>query len=152
MAKGKEWPIVTGLAISGILDSLYLLLFQTKKIEHLVCPVFDGGCEQVAASDAAFPGGVPDAIYGVAGYSAAAGTAIAIPRTSGRVQKWLAGAMIGGSLLAVGLSAYLTYAQPKKTGAWCFWCLTSAVVSSLMAPIAISGASRVLRESRQQHL
>lgn len=146
MAFGKVWPWVTGLAVGGALDSLYLLLFQTRKIDRLVCPVFGDGCEQVSGSPVAYPGGIPDAVFGVVGYSVAAAAAAAIPRTAGETRKSLAKAAIGGSVLAVGLSAYLTYAQPAKTGAWCFWCLTSAAISAVMAPLAVIGARGVLRE------
>ncbi|MBI2843276.1 MAG: vitamin K epoxide reductase family protein [Armatimonadetes bacterium] len=141
----KRWLWVLGLSIAGVLDSLYLLLFQTRKIEHLVCPIFGQGCERVASSPAAYPGGIPDAIFGVAGYGLAAVTAAAIPRTSGKVKKSLASAAVGGSIVALGLSAYLTYAQPQKTGAWCFWCLTSAAIAVVMAPLVISGARGILR-------
>lgn len=146
MADDRKWYWVTALAACGLLDSVYLLLYQTRKIKHLVCPVFNGGCEQVVGSPVAYLRGIPDAIFGVAGYATAAAVAAAIPGTRGRARKSLARAAIGGSLVAAGLSAYLTYSQPTKTGAWCFWCLTSAGLSAVMTPLAISGAREILRE------
>ena len=146
MADEREWHWVTGLAAAGAVDSLYLLLFQTGKVKHLVCPIFDGGCDQVVGSPHAFPAGIPDAAFGLAGYTAAGVAAAAIPKTSGRAKKALAKAALAGSAGAIGLSAYLTYAQPKKTGAWCSWCLLSAAISAAIAGLSISGARRILRE------
>lgn len=146
MKTDKLWHWVTGLAIAGMLDSLYLLLFQTGRLRRLVCPIFGEGCEQVVGSPAAYPGGVPDAVLGVAGYTVAAATALAIPRAVGKTKKRLATAAIAGSLAAIALSGYLTYAQPKKTGAWCFWCLASAGISAAMASVALCGAREILRE------
>jgi uncharacterized membrane protein len=146
MKNGREWSWFTRLAAFGALDSLYLLLFQTGKVKHLVCPIFGDGCEQVASSPVAYPSGIPDAVFGVAGYSTAAVASVALQNTEGRTRKTLAGAVIGGLAAAVGLSAFLTYAQPKRTGAWCFWCLASAVTSVTMAAVATSGTLKVLRD------
>ncbi len=146
--KQRVWNLTLGLAGAGLVDSLYLLLFQTGKIEHLACPVFRGGCETVASSAVAYPRGIPDAVFGVIGYSAAALTAFAIPRSGGRVRRTLAGFAVAGSIGALAISAFLTYAQPKLTGAWCFWCLSSAVISSAMAFTAIYGASIILKDSQ----
>jgi uncharacterized membrane protein len=123
-------------------------MFQTGKIEHLACPVFRGGCEVVASSPVAYPRGIPDAIFGVIGYAAAATTALAIPRTRGKTRKTLAAVAVAGSIGALGISAFLTYAQPTFAGAWCFWCLTSAFISSTMALSAIYGASAILKDSQ----
>ena len=147
MSDEKEWPWVMGLAAAGALDSLYLLLFQTGKVKRLVCPAFGSGCEQVAGSPHAFPARIPDAVFGVAGYTAAGLTAAAISRTTGEARRTLAKTALAGSAAALGLSAYLTYAQPKRTGAWCFWCLLSAVTSAAMAAVSISGARKVLRQT-----
>lgn len=146
MKGDRAWYAISGLAILGMLDSLYLLLFQTRQVEDLVCPVFGESCEQVANSPAAYRGGIPDAAFGVAGYALAALTAAAIPHTGGRARKTLAAAATCGSVGAAGLSIFLIYAQPVKTGAWCFWCLVSAGISLTMAPLAVSAARRVLRE------
>lgn len=148
MSSHKPWPLVIGLAVLGLADSIYLLLFQIRKVDKIACPVFKGGCEQVSLSPAAFPGGIPEATFGVIGYSIAALTAFAIILTKGKVKKLMAAAAIFEATFALGLSAYLTYAQPVKTGAWCFWCLTSATISVIMGTTAIIGAKKVLRNSQ----
>jgi uncharacterized membrane protein len=148
MKGDRAWYVILGLAILGMLDALYLLLYQTKKVESLVCPVFGGGCEQVASSPGSYPAGIPDAIFGVVGYALAALTAAAIPHTTGRVKRFLAAAAVIGTLGAAGLSVFLVYAQPTKTGAWCFWCLMSAAISITMAPVAIAGARKIFRGER----
>ena len=140
----KEWPWVMGLSAFGALDSLYLLLFQTKKIDHLVCPIFGDGCEKVVGSPVAFQAGIPDAVFGLAGYSVAGLTAAALNRASGEANRTLAGVSIVGAVGALGLASYLTYAQPKKTGDWCFWCLLSAAISSALAIVTLSGARKTL--------
>ncbi len=144
----KVWPWVSMLGVAGLADSVYLLLFQTGRLRHIVCPVFDGGCEQVLGSPAARQGGIPNSAFGVAGYTAAALASAALPRTSGGTKRTLAKVAIVGSVAALGLSALLTYAQPRKTGAWCFWCLASAGISAAAAALAISGAASGLRTSK----
>jgi uncharacterized membrane protein len=145
----KRWFLIAGLALGGVIDSLYLFLYQIGKIRRLVCPVFGEGCEKVTGSPIAYPAGVPDAIFGVVGYTAAGVTAAAIPKTSGKTRKNLAKAAIGGSVAAVGISAYLTYAQRTKIHAWCFWCLTSAVTSTAIALLAVPSARKILQESEE---
>jgi uncharacterized membrane protein len=148
MMSQKNWFWVAGLAAGGVIDSAYLLLYQLGRIRRLVCPIFGSGCEKVAGSQIAFPAGIPDAIFGVAGYTAAGITAAAIPKTSGETKKTLAKLVIGGSIVAVGVSAYLTYAQRTKTHAWCFWCLTSAAISTAIASLAIPSARNILQEKQ----
>lgn len=142
--KQAEWPWVMGLSVCGVADSLYLLLYQTHRIDHLVCPIFGDGCDKVVGSPEAYPAGIPDAIFGVAGYASAGLTAAAMTKARGRTRRELAIASVIGALGALGLSAYLTYAQPKKTGAWCTWCLLSAGISSAMAIVTLSGARKSL--------
>lgn len=146
----RAWHIILGLALLGIADSTYLLLFQTRKVESLVCPVFGGGCEAVSRSPMAYPAGIPDAIFGVIGYSLAALTAAAIPLAVGKAKKWLAVAAMVGTVGAACLSGYLVYAQSTLVGNWCFWCLMSAMISMTMAPVAVIGGRQLFREEPEE--
>ena len=149
MRTNRLWYLTAGLASVGLADSIYLYMFQTRRVENLVCPIFKGGCEQVAGSSFAYPAGIPDAIFGIAGYGLALLTAMVIPHMHGRIKKGLVVAMSFGTIGATVLSAYLVYTQDTQIGAWCFWCLTSATVAFAMAIIAIIAARKALREGPQ---
>ena len=126
-------------------DSAYLLLFQTGKIRHLWCPGFGRACERIAASPKAFQAGIPDALFGVAGYAALLGLALAGGRERYRTRPALPLLMGGSAVVGVGLSALLTYVQKKEFDDFCVWCLISAALSASMVPLALPEFFRALR-------
>ncbi|OGA31789.1 MAG: hypothetical protein A3G80_07080 [Betaproteobacteria bacterium RIFCSPLOWO2_12_FULL_62_13b] len=77
--------------------------------------------------------GVPVAFIGLAGYLVLLGLALAVLQTEGVVQRRL---LTIGFLLAlggVGFSAYLTYIEVYVIEAICIWCVTSALLITLLA-------------------
>jgi uncharacterized membrane protein len=96
-----------------------------------------GGCETVQASRFAKLGGVPVALLGLIGYIGILGS-LAIRTELGRI------AGFGIALIGFGFSLYLTYRELFTIKAICQWCVSSAV---LMTVLMILTAIRALREA-----
>ena len=101
---------------------------------NIVCPV-SGGCETVQKSVYSKLDGIPVAVLGLAGYIAILIT-LAIRNEFGRV------AGFGMALVGCLFSLYLTYREIFTIKAICPWCVSSAV---LMTLLTILTAIRVVR-------
>jgi uncharacterized membrane protein len=121
---------MAGLAAAGIVDALYMLAYHGGLIRSLRCPFFGEGCNKVGRSPHARHFGVPNAALGAVGYAAMAALTLWAGDRSPEDRPWQAlglGALTSG---AGAVSAFLTWEQPKRVGAWCFWCLTSAAINA----------------------
>lgn len=98
------------------------------------CLAGGGGCETVASSSYSHLAGINVAVFGIAGYLALLGAALARD-DRGR----LAGFAV--SLAGFGFSAYLTYLEIFVIEAICQWCVSSAV---LMTALFALNATRTL--------
>jgi protein-disulfide isomerase len=122
-------------AIFGAGVSIYLLVEYTTG-QAGVC-LTGSGCDEVRASDFAYPAGIPMPLFGVLFYAVAA---------------WLAFRSLGGGpllglsprslLVAAGvagaaMSAVLTGLEAFVIGAFCTWCLASAVASLVLLLAAV---------------
>jgi uncharacterized membrane protein len=127
-----------GLALIGLLVSIYLLLYKVGVVGSLRC-VGSGGCERVNTSSWSSFLGVPVAAFGVAGYLVLLGVAmyglradqLERPRATG----WLA------VLSAVGVlfSLYLLALELFVIHAVCLWCTVSGV--TILAIFVVSAAA-----------
>ena len=95
-----------------------------------------GGCETVQASKYAKLGGIPVAVLGLGGYVLILAS-LAIRDDIGRATGF------GIALIGFLFSAYLTYRELFTIKAICQWCVSSAV---LMTLLLILTGYRVLRE------
>jgi uncharacterized membrane protein len=89
------------------------------------CLAGGGGCETVAASSYSHLAGVNVAVFGIAGYVLLIAAALT-PGDWGR---------FGGlalSLAGFGFSAYLTYLELFVIEAICQWCVSSAVLMTVI--------------------
>jgi uncharacterized membrane protein len=118
-----------GVGIAGYLTYVH---YEGLKV---LC-LSSGGCETVQASKYAKLGGVPVALLGLIGYIGILGTLL-LRNEFGRI------AGFGIALIGFGFSMYLTYRELFTIKAICQWCVSSAV---LMTLLAILTAMRVLRE------
>jgi uncharacterized membrane protein len=123
------------LAVAGLIVASYLAYVETQAITAVCGPV--GDCNAVQTSEYAYLFGIPIGVLGVAGY-----LAILIVWAWGR---WRANdaamlVLLGMSGLGVLFSIYLTYLEPFVIGAVCAWCLTSAVVMTLLLLMSVETA------------
>jgi len=119
------------LALVGFFVALYLWLHALGYGGAIKCGA-SGGCEVVQTSQWAVFLGLPVAFYGVVGYVAVFGVALAALRQVALAERrWnvlLAGLTSVGFLFTV----YLTYLELFVIHAICRWCVGSAVIITLI--------------------
>ena len=139
--RGEVWPTwaVVGLVVVGFAVASYLSYIEVTQTEAVCGPV--GDCNTVNQSRYATLFGVlPVGVLGLMGYVvivvlwALASVGPQGSRGPAALGSW--GAVLFGTLFSV----YLTFLEPFVIGATCAWCLTSAVVMTLLlwalAPLA----------------
>ena len=115
---------VLGLGVAGYLTyTHYTGAAPVCSLSH--------GCEKVQSSAYSELGGVPVALLGLIGYGAILAAALAPSTDRTRL------ALVGLTLAGFGLSAYLTYRELFTIHAVCQWCVSSAVIMTLLAVAAV---------------
>jgi uncharacterized membrane protein len=125
------------LALIGLLVATYLSLYKLGVIGGLTCTV--GSCEQVQASKFAVFLGVPVSIWGAVAYLAILVLAIAGLQPANVGSRGVALAISAIAAGGVAFSAYLTYVEAFVIEMWCQWCVTSAVIITLIFLLSIPG-------------
>lgn len=125
-----DWAVpllsLIGLGVAG-----YLAYVETQQVQAICGPV--GDCNTVQQSEyARLFGLIPIGVVGVLGYLAILAT-WAIGRFSSRsIGRWARFAMWAMIVVGVLFSIYLTFLEPFVIGATCAWCLSSAVIMTLL--------------------
>jgi uncharacterized membrane protein len=144
------------LALAGACVAGYLAVVQLGALDHAWDPIVGSGTDRVIESSVAKLLPFPDALLGVLGYAVEAGLALAGGTFRWRRRPWLALAFEAVAL-AFGVAGLgLLAIQGLVVGAWCSWCLASAVLSwaillvtrgteALAALRTVRGARRVGR-------
>jgi len=136
---GRTWsdaPLSTwipALAVFGLGVAAYLLSVEAggEGAEAVCGPV--GNCNAVQGSDyARLFGLIHIGLIGVIGYVVASATWVAARFVSGRFVDWARVGLFGGTIGGVGFSIYLTFLEPFVIGATCLWCITSAVIITVL--------------------
>jgi uncharacterized membrane protein len=112
------------LAVVGLGVAAYLTYVHYEGIKP-VCGL-GGDCEKVQTSEWADLAGIPVAVLGLIGYAVIL-VSLIIDGAEGRI----AAAVL--SLAGFGFSAYLTYRELFSIDAICPWCVSSAVILTLLA-------------------
>lgn len=118
---------ITGivLCVVGLGIAAYLTYVHYKGIK-IACPV-SGGCETVQGSVYAKLAGIPVPVLGLVGYAGIISTLLFMPGDLGRI------AGFGMALAGFLFSAYLTYREVFTIKAICPYCVTSAVLMTILA-------------------
>jgi protein-disulfide isomerase/rhodanese-related sulfurtransferase len=132
------------LSLVGLFDALYLWWEYTSPDRPMVC--FGTGCDVVRASPFAYPMGIPMPVPGVAMYAALALLVFAQPLFQAALAGAARKAMAGISGLGFLFSLYLTGVETFVLHAWCFWCMVSAIVVTLIFGLAVLEVVRPLPE------
>lgn len=127
--------IVAALALAGIFIGIYLTLYKLGVIGELSCTL--GSCETVNTSKWAVFLGLPVAAWGVFFYLdvflfALVGTMPRFERTP--LISWL---LVVWSTIGVLFSAWLTYLELAVIQAICIWCVTSAVLVTIIFVVSV---------------
>jgi uncharacterized membrane protein len=140
-APGREWPlwVVPFLVAVGMGVAGYLSFIEITHAEAVCGPV--GDCNTVNQSEYARLFGVlPVGVLGLIGYVALLAV-WSVGRLGPHASRRRADLVLwGAALVGTLFSIYLTFLEPFVIGATCAWCLTSAVIMTLLllstAPLA----------------
>ena len=123
------------MAMVGLAIATYLTLYKTGAIGELACSV--GSCETVNTSTWSILAGLPVAAWGLGFYAVLLAVTLA-----GIQDRWSASlvvsrVLVGLTLWGVLFSGWLTYLELFVIHAICIWCVTSAVLVSVMCVVSI---------------
>ncbi len=127
------------IALLGFADALYLTIAHYTHFS-VPCTIVSG-CDVVTKSAYSAVFGVPVALVGTAHYLVFFFVSLAFLGGAVHLRRWLR----VQSALAVAASAYFVFLQAFVLKAYCFYCLTSALFSTLLFILAwwcIAGTKR----------
>ena len=126
--------IVAALALAGIFVSLYLTVYKLGIIGELSCSI--GSCETVNTSKWSRFLGLPVAAWGLLFYIDV--FAISLIGTFPRFEdeRVISIVLVAEAAVGVLFSAWLTYLELAVIQAICIWCVTSAVIVTLILVVS----------------
>jgi uncharacterized membrane protein/thiol-disulfide isomerase/thioredoxin len=125
-----QWAIPP-LVVLGLIVAGYLTYVETQQVAAVCGPV--GDCNAVQQSEFALLFGfLPVGVLGLIGYVGIGVAWIVARYTHGLWANLAKLALVGMAWFGVAFSIYLTFLEPFVIGATCAWCLTSAVVMTLL--------------------
>jgi uncharacterized membrane protein len=144
----KKWPnwSVLTLLIIGTGVAIYMGYVEVTHTAAVCGPVGDCNTVQQSAYASLF-GTIPIGILGVFGYLVIGLNWLLLGFGPEKWQKFFTLCLLALTLFGTLFSIYLTFLEPFVIGATCAWCLTSAIVMTLLLWVAIEPAVRVLRFS-----
>ena len=120
-----QWPIRV-LCVLGLIVSGYLAW------THFVgADPYCGGahsCADVQNSASSEVVGIPVSVIGMIGYALLLASSLLRGRVDPEIDLYLPVLSFGAALIGVLYSAYLTYLEAAVIGAWCYWCVASAII------------------------
>lgn len=128
-AQARSWAIPL-LALAGLGVSLYLAYVEISHVEAVCGPV--GECNAVQSSPYASIAGIPVAVLGVLSYVAILVLWAVQLLGTGRWADLACRALVLLTVFGVLFSAYLTLLELLVIRAVCAWCLSSAIISTLI--------------------
>jgi uncharacterized membrane protein len=141
--KFPNW-VIPLLALIGLGAALYLSYIEIFKAEAICGPV--GDCNRVQASPYAVLFGIlPVGVMGALGYLAILAAWLFQQYGSAALRKWGALSIWGFSWIGILFSIYLTFLEPFVIGATCAWCITSAIVMTLLLLASTSPAKQAMQ-------
>jgi len=136
--------IIIGLAILGLLVSIYMTIYKVTNNEAMC--IGSGGCSVVNASRYSEVNGIPVALIGVGGYAAIL-TLLFLELRPGFFQENGTMMLFGISLVGFLFTLYLIVVEVFFIKAYCPFCLTSQAVMTI---IFILSVTRLIKQPQFQ--
>lgn len=142
---GWVFPV---LCIAGLFVAGYLAYVEAAQVSAVCGPV--GDCNTVQQSEYATLFGIlPIGLLGLAGYVLLLLSWVVYHFNKGRLSDFAALAMLVMTAGGLMFSIYLTFLEPFVIGATCAWCITSAVLMTLLFLLSLDPGKRAVRELAQ---
>ena len=125
------------LALFGVFIAAYLTLYHFGYIGTLACTGDSHGCETVQTSRYSRMFGLPVATWGLGYYLSVLALAIVGTQERFAESRGFASVLLGLTAWGALFSSYLTYLEAGPIGAWCQWCIGSAIVAALLFVVAL---------------
>jgi uncharacterized membrane protein len=123
--------LVPVLALVGMAVAIYLTIIELSGDPAVCGPV--GDCNAVQHSPYAFLfGAIPIGAIGVVGYAVIILAWASTRLLPGKAQDLMRIGLFAMALIGTSFSVYLTFLEPFVIGATCAWCLTSAILQTLV--------------------
>ena len=126
--------LIGSLALAGFFVAVYLYLYKIGRIGNLSCSI--GSCETVNTSKWSRFLGLPVAAWGLLFYIDV--FAISLIGTFPRFEdeRVISIVLVAEAAVGVLFSAWLTYLELAVIQAICIWCVTSAVIVTLILVVS----------------
>jgi uncharacterized membrane protein len=135
--------IIPVLAVIGMIVAGYLAFVETSGNEPYCGPV--GDCGTVQGSPYAVLFGVLHVgLLGVIGYIGILAVWAIGQYANGRVKLWARVALFGMVFFGTLFSIYLTFLEPFVIGATCMWCVTSAIIMTVLMWLTLEPATAAI--------
>jgi len=131
MTDRKLRIVMIVLSLIGLGVATYLTVVHYAHIT-VACAANGNPCETVQHSAWSEIAGIPVALLGLIGYVMILGLLFAPQNDNVRT------ALLTVVLIGFGFSAYLTYREAFSIHAYCEWCLSSAVILTLLTGLSIT--------------
>jgi len=142
----SPWParIIPFLAVVGLGVAMYLGYIEASLKDAFCGPV--GDCNAVQQSSYARLFGIPIAWLGMLGYLVILALWAVVRFASRQAARWAWAFLFVVAVAGVLFSIYLTFLEPFVIGATCMWCVTSAVLMTLIMLLSAGHGHEALRE------
>ncbi len=132
--------LIALLSMIGAFVSFYLMAYSLGWMGSLICGV--SSCETVQQSSYSKIGPIPVAAIGLLGYLILLVLAVLGLQPGRRRSKPIGVLLLAGAAVGVAFSAYLTWLEVAVIHAWCIWCVTSAILITLIFFAALPEVAR----------
>ncbi|HSN73499.1 MAG TPA: vitamin K epoxide reductase family protein [Anaerolineae bacterium] len=140
LAAAVSSPLVPLLAVLGLGVAGYMAYVEITHVAAVCGPV--GECNAVQTSQYATVAGIPVAVLGLINF-AAVGVLWLMQRSgAGRWARPAALALLGLAVFGVLFSIYLTLLELFVIHAICMWCLSSALITTLIMLVVVAQLTR----------
>lgn len=129
----RPWPgwVVPLLCLVGIFVAVYLTFVETTQSQAICGPIGDCNSVQKSAYATLF-GFLPVGVLGLLGYLAILFFWLVARLGPEKWRRLSWQGIFAMSIFGVLFSIYLTFLEPFVIGATCIWCITSAIVMTLL--------------------
>jgi len=136
------------LAVIGLGVAIYLMVIEITSIPAICGPIGDCNTVQQSPYSRVF-GVLPVGVLGALGYLGVLAAWLWGRFSSGKLAAFMPLAIFGMGIFGTLFSVYLTYLELFVIKAVCIWCLSSAVIITLLMLVSLPAASQWLAASEE---